>query len=77
MKKLLLTTLVLSTLFSTSCKKDRTCVCTTTSSCTTCPVTEKDFIVNSTKKKAKKKCEALQSKVVEETETINTVCEIE
>ena len=77
MKKIVLILIVCFGIGFTSCKKDRSCTCITYSTCLTCEITSVTSNVKSTKRKAKTKCEALQSKVVEPTQTFTTVCELD
>ena len=69
MKKIFLISIVILGIGFTSCKKDRSCTCITYSTCLTCEITSETSNVKSTKRKAQSKCEDLQSKVVEPTQT--------
>jgi hypothetical protein len=74
MKKLLLSSIVVVALLSTSCKKDRTCTCTTSGSGLNAT---SSYTIKETKKKAKDACEAYQTSSSVSGLSITTTCTLD
>lgn len=75
MKKSLLAAFVVAGLFATSCKKERTCKCTSTVTGGTPVVTE--YTIKETKKKAEDACEGYEASSSAGGITATVSCELD